>query len=346
MKIVQLVESLNIGGLEKIALTLSNELSTDHDITIISLNKVDKVLVNKWIPLNANIKLISLEKESEQEKSGSKMAIFNLLKRLRSLLKDINPDVIHTHHIGPLFYASLSTPFSKIKRVHTEHDIWYLKNPKSLFLKRLLSFITPHETVALTNSMKLELEKKFNIKKVTTVFNGIDLEQLRKIENAKNILKIKEDLVLGSCGRIVEVKNHKYLLQEAVLNPSVRFLIAGDGELLEGLKSQAPENVTFMGHQNDLSLFYSAIDALIIPSKNEGLPLSILESYYLNKAVFSTDVGSVHEVISDKKYLIKTSNNLKIQNIKNNLKINMKDIILKSFSLKGMKENYLNLYRG
>jgi glycosyltransferase involved in cell wall biosynthesis len=341
MRIVQIVEKLDIGGLEKIAIDLSNNLSKEHEVLIISLQSFDKDKIKKWIEINDNIIVVSLFKDKDK---SNYLNILKMIIKMRNLILKFKPDVIHSHHIGPLLYSILSTIGIKLKIVHTEHDIWYLNNKKNLFIRKILGLIKNHKTIALTNNMEKVLNNKFNIRNTDTVFNGINLECLTYVSDAKQKLNIDEDFVIGCCGRIEKVKNHKYLIEQAKKHKNIRFLIAGGGSLLEEFKKESPSNVTFLGHQNNLSLFFSAIDVFCLPSENEGLPLSILEAYYYNLPVYSTNVGSINEIICDQKYFIKTNEDLNIFKIKENKKINMKENIENQFSLLSMTNNYLSKY--
>ncbi len=349
MKIIQVVEKLDIGGLEKIVLELSNYFSKDHKVLIISIKDFDKEKINNWIKINDSVKIKCLHKNTEDK--NKVMKILNIIKmivKMRKIINKFNPDIIHTHHIGPLFYSSLASVLRKNKLIHTDHDTWYLKEKKNFELRKKIYKLKPHETVALSNGMQDELNNIYKIKNTSVVFNGIDLDKLKEVVNAKEILKIKEEFVIGSCGRIESVKNHEYLINQAKNLKDVRFIIAGSGSLLNKLKATAPDNVTFLGHQDDLSLFFSAIDVFCLPSKNEGLPLSILEAYYYNKPVFCTDVGNIKEIICSKDHFLNTKKNLDIKNIKKiekEITINMKENIINYFSLDSMAKNYLLRYK-
>lgn len=346
MNIIQVVEKLDIGGLEKIVLELSNSFSNNNKVLIITLQEYDHNKINNWISLNKNIEVISLAKKTNsQNKIIGMFNIVNIILKMRKTIKSFKPDVIHTHHIGPLFYSVLSSWLTNINIVHTEHDIWYFSDKKNAFIRKFLLGLKKHKTIALTNEMERELQQFLKTKNTKTIFNGIDIDCLKNIADAKRKLNIKEEFVIGCCGRVEDVKNHSYLIQQARKNKNVRFLIAGDGSLLDNLKKSSPENVTFLGHQNNLSLFFSAIDVFCLPSKNEGLPLSILEAYFYNKPVYSTDVGNINEIICDYKYFINTNRDLDINEMKTSDHINMRPIIEDRFSLKNMSCEYLLAYK-
>lgn len=346
MKIMQVVEKLDVGGLEKIVLNLSNKFAEDNEILIISLQDFNISKINKWVKMNEKIRFQSLYKKNEKiDKWLRFQNIFKMILKLRKEISDFRPDVIHTHHVGPLFYSVISTCFNKTKIIHTEHDIWYLNDKKNRFLRKYLYKIKKHKTIALSNRMATELKENYEMENISSIFNGIDIDRLKIIKNAKEKLKIKEKFVIGTCGRIEDVKNQLYLIEQARKQKDVRFLIAGSGSLLDELKSKAPDNVTFLGHQNDLSLFFSAIDVFCLSSKNEGFPLSILEAYYYNKPVFSTNVGNINEIIRDDYYFFRTNEDLDIEKMKRIKEINMKEKIKNHFSLNSMTKNYLLSYK-
>ena len=109
------------------------------------------------------------------------------------------------------------------------------------------------------------------------------------IRNRKrNELLLDESVLLfGHVGRLVEVKNHEFILnvfQEInTMVPSSRLLFVGDGELrsdierrieLLGLKNK----VILAGDRSDVNELLMAMDVMIFPSKNEGLPVTLVEA--------------------------------------------------------------------
>jgi glycosyltransferase involved in cell wall biosynthesis len=90
-----------------------------------------------------------------------------------------------------------------------------------------------------------------------------------------------------------------------VSHPEVRFLIAGDGDLMAPLKAQAAtlgvsEQIVFAGHRTDIPEILAATDVLCISSNYEGTPLVLFEAMAAGKAVVSTAVDGCREVIRDK----------------------------------------------
>ena len=97
---------------------------------------------------------------------------------------------------------------------------------------------------------------------------------------------------------MASVKNPNLLLQVASRLPDVQFVMAGGGDLLETIKSNAPENVKVIGWA-DAAIFWSAGDIAISTSDNEGMPVALIEAQLAGLPVIATNVGSNSEVIQD-----------------------------------------------
>lgn len=104
------------------------------------------------------------------------------------------------------------------------------------------------------------------------------------------------------------MKGHTVFLKAAqsvlARTSDVRFLIVGDGELRSDLECQARglgigDGVTFMGWRHDLPRVYADLDLAVLSSYNEGSPVTLIEAMAAGRAVVSTDVGGVSDVVSD-----------------------------------------------
>lgn len=141
---------------------------------------------------------------------------------------------------------------------------------------------------------------------------GIDLDSLvqRRVprDEARAALGLPQDgPIVGCVGRLVPIKDHEMLFQAAARllreRPDVTFVLAGDGELREGLKARAREllgdRCVFLGWVHDLPTLYGACDVVALTSKLEGTPVSLIEAAAAGKPVVATRVGGVREVVRD-----------------------------------------------
>jgi glycosyltransferase involved in cell wall biosynthesis len=118
------------------------------------------------------------------------------------------------------------------------------------------------------------------------------------------------EFVLACLGRLSREKGVDVLLSAAhefvAEKPETRILIAGDGpeaSLLrrEGSRPALAGHVTFLGRITRAQDLMAAADLVVLPSRSEGLPNVVLESYEVGTPVLATNVGAVGQIILDGK---------------------------------------------
>ena len=131
-------------------------------------------------------------------------------------------------------------------------------------------------------------------------FSGLEK---KVITFAEKFLANRTDLLISvgnkvGIERVTEVKNPFLLIEVAKRLPSIDFVMAGGGNLLEQVKARAPKNLSVIGWA-DASVFWSAVDCAISTSDNEGMPVALIEAQRAGIPVIATDVGSNSEVIEN-----------------------------------------------
>jgi glycosyltransferase involved in cell wall biosynthesis len=175
----------------------------------------------------------------------------------------------------------------------------------------------------------------------------------------------KNGFTLVYVGRLAPVKNHALLLNAFraahSAMPGLRLWMVGDGmerPRLENLASDlgVGESVTFWGQQLDVAPFFSAADALIMSSKSEGLPISLLQGFSLGLPAVVTDVGGMAEVVRLAKAGITVSATdptemaaaiLRLagsEQERRQFSMNAKASFFARFTLQAMSEGYTHLY--
>ena len=157
--------------------------------------------------------------------------------------------------------------------------------------------------VALSKDWKKKFEGTFGIKNCVVLENGINLF---KLQNARADSAVNQCTfaMLGRLGR----RKGTYDLIEAVeqavkIIPDIKVYLAGDGDVEKIRKlvknKHIDRNIEIVGWLNmdeKVSLL-SKVSTVVLPSYNEGLPMSLLEGMACGKAVVSTRVGAIPEVI-------------------------------------------------
>lgn len=141
--------------------------------------------------------------------------------------------------------------------------------------------------------------------KITTLRNGVDLARFAPMarETARQRLAVANTVWL-SVGNLVQGKG-THIAVEALRDVSdVTLLIVGDGPEEESLRALAQrcnvaQRVRFIGHvaHDELPLYYSAADALLLPSRSEGMPNVVLEAMACGAAVIASAVGGIPEIV-------------------------------------------------
>ncbi|MCJ8271916.1 MAG: glycosyltransferase, partial [Psychrosphaera sp.] len=229
------------------------------------------------------------------------------LVRLIEVFKRLEPNVVHTHHIGPLFYGGIAARKAGVNKVvHTEHDALHLKKFKRRALTRLLLKFVDPVLVAHGVVVADELAEKLKYGKTRIIQNGIDINRFcpgNKLA-AKRCFNMPENaLVIGSTGPLDNDKGHIYLLKAMKNMPSnVVLVLAGTGEQVDALKHYVWRHhlvgrVYFAGEVDDLPLFYRAIDVFCLPSLKEDEPLCTLEAQASGVPVVASNVGGIKQTL-------------------------------------------------
>ena len=206
-------------------------------------------------------------------------------------IRQIQPDVIHTHNFGPLIYTVLSQPTAPI--VHGEHaDLTAseLAPHRRLFRRLLYGRVRHIHTVshALRDSL---VRKGFPGGKIGVIVNGVDTARFQpglKTGARQETGLPLEATLLGLVGRFGPFKRHAELIEAFELlapgDPTLTLLFVGAGGPLEAstrrraADSPFSSRIHFAGLQRNPAPWYRALDLLVIPSVNEGLSNALLEA--------------------------------------------------------------------
>jgi glycosyltransferase involved in cell wall biosynthesis len=140
---------------------------------------------------------------------------------------------------------------------------------------------------------------------------GLDLEPFLHLDplrgRFRRELNVSTDApLIGIIGRLVPVKNHELFLEAARVVqkaiPEAQFVIVGDGQKRATLEALCGElgltdTVHFTGWRQDLPVIYADLNALVISSRNEGTPVSIIEGMAAGVPIISTAVGGVPDML-------------------------------------------------
>jgi glycosyltransferase involved in cell wall biosynthesis len=299
-QIIQIVQHLQPGGIEALALEIQRFSEPGDEVHIISLEGEKYKAIKQWSILEERTSSIHFL----NKQSGISITLIYKLLKMINLIK---PSVIHTHHIGPLIYGGIACRLKRIPfLIHTEHDAWHLKdNKRRLIQKSIIKLVKPIIVADAKYVAKKIKQYIPNIKPVI-IHNGVDVDRYYPMDkhSARRALKLPKNVpLIGCAARLHPVKGHDVLIKAINTLPvHVHLALAGTGKEHNSLKNLVDDlnlskRVHFLGHVDDLPSFYHASDLVCLASFNEGLPLSPLEAQACGIPVVLTDVGGCREAL-------------------------------------------------
>jgi len=254
------------------------------------------------------------------EKMGRKISPlrdFQAWLELRQIIRHERPKIVHTHTFKAGLIGRL-VPGSH-KRVHTFHGHLFDDESFSTFEKFVITtierFLARRTDLLISVGDRVGVELRAQgigrSKNWASIAPGVKPLPRHQKSLARTSLGLSNDgLLFGWLARMSLVKNPALLLQVAQFLPSVNFVMAGGGELLEGIRKSAPSNVTVIGWSK-ADEFWSAVDCALSTSDNEGMPIALIEAQLAGIPAIVTDVGSSGEVVQDGVTGILTTKNFK-----------------------------------
>ncbi len=307
IRILEIVDTLEAGGMEHQLVHLINRLDPSRfEFEVCCLRQAG---VNA-MKLDSRVKVHALEK-----KEGFQTSV---IRQIRDLLRR-GFDVIHTHNLAPLIYASASTAGGLTHPIfHGEHA---QLTPDELGRKRLwqrrLLYRTCRAVHTVSESQRQELVRMgLSHSRLTAICNGVNTEHFAPLhhanERATALAKLgvpfsAEGIHLGIVARFGAYKRHLDLLRAfeslAPHFPTARLFMIGDGgPMKETVLTQAKasvfaDRIHWAGYQKDPTPWYQILDLLVVPSLNEGLSNSTLEAMSSGVPVLSHDNCGAREII-------------------------------------------------
>lgn len=296
MRIIQFIPTLNLAGAETMCKSLTQELvKLGHEVEIICEYDCNNDMVSE---LSEAVKIHFLHK-----KPGLDLSI---IKRARKIITEFSPDIIHTH-LDSLKYAYFASKSKGIKILHTVHNIaQYESSGISKKFNQYLFKRKKATPIALSEDIKKTICEYYHLSTpdVKFVYNGVQIDRIKRKQSYCN----NKSLKIVCVARFSKVKNQDLLIRVAELlhqkygNLDLTFI--GDGDELKNCKQlvmelEATEYVHFLGVCPNVFDLLRNYDVFVLPSKYEGMPMSIIEAMAAGLAVIASDVGAVSEIIDD-----------------------------------------------
>lgn len=262
--------------------------------------------------LNAKFNIVGYSSYIDGNKI--KVAMYSVFTYLKFLAKCQNYDVYHVHMAsnGSTYRKSLyiNNALKRKKKViihvHGGGFIDFFDGLTEHKKKQISKMLNAADcVVALSEDWKRVYIERFGLKNCVVIENGIDLNLYQNAMCDSNECN-KSFLVLG---RMIQTKGTYDLLEAVKVAkakvPDITVYMAGDGEI-EKVKETVAEyklqdNVKVVGwaDQDKKMELLRKCSTVVLPSYHEALPMSILEGMAAGKAIISTYVGAIPEVVGE-----------------------------------------------
>ena len=252
-------------------------------------------------------------------RSINPLAALISLIQLIGLMRKINFSLVHVHTPMASFLGRSAAKLTNTGPVlYTAHGFHFYKGAPWYYW----AFIYPAEYLAgkwtdglivmnqedYINAQRMGFQPKKNLFLVHGV--GIDLKIFIDVSfsngGMKKELGIKEkDIIISCIAEFIPRKNHIFLLKawEKIAREfnDIHLLFIGKGKCLNNLKEYVKQNllprVYFLGYRNDVPKILLKSDIVVLVSKHEGLPRSIMEGIASGKPVIVSNVRGNHDLV-------------------------------------------------
>ena len=240
------------------------------------------------------------------------------LRALACAFRELHPVIVQSHGARSNVYTRLAARAAGVpivlSTVHNslfDYEVAGWRRALYVLAERLTSPLADR-IVAVSAAIARDLVERYRIdaRRTVVVHNGIDAWAFRPTRGSATMraeLRVPgQRRVILMAGRMTAQKGWDVLLEAAARLETVRddllWLCVGDGPLRGPLMRRAAElavPVSFTGARADMADVLGCADVVVLASRSEGLPFTLLEAMALGKPVVATRVGGVPEVVED-----------------------------------------------
>ena len=301
--VAHVVQNLAIGGLERVVVNLASHAHRDRYRPFI-------VCLGPGGPLVEQARAAGVEVFVLAKKRGfTPGTVATLARRFRQQ----EARVVHCHNAAPLVYGALAGRIARARVVYTAHGMKTSAASQPVRMDRL-GLVDAFVTVS-DDARQIAIRKGgADDARVRTILNGVDTRAYRR-GDASQRERVRTSFgfdanafVFAIVARLSPAKDHATLFRAfaalAAVNPSVRLVVVGDGEMHEVLAGllhelRMQDRIVLAGAREDVADLVAAFDCFVLSSYTEGLAMTLLEAMAAELPVVATRVGGNAEVVVD-----------------------------------------------
>ncbi|MDR2962798.1 MAG: glycosyltransferase [Bacteroidales bacterium] len=319
-KILRILNRFNLGGPMRNAAYLTKYMPEEYTTILVGGAKDEGEESSEFLFKSMNIPYTELPAMKRS------IGIFGDIIAWRNLVQIIRrekPDIVHTHAAKAGALGRLAAWYCGVPIiVHTFHGHVFhsyfgkVKTGIFILIERFLAHIST-AIVAISESQKHDLGTVFKIckpEKIHVIPLGFDLQAFtdrqeeKRAEFRTHYAVHNDDIAIGIIGRLAPIKNHRLFI-DAIhtcahkTTKPLRAFIIGDGEESEHLKQYctslgiSEQLIRFTSWIHHIDRAIAGLDIVCLTSFNEGTPVSLIEAQAAGKAIVSTRVGGIADIV-------------------------------------------------
>lgn len=312
-RIAFLTESFTMGGAERVLESYFRYLDLDRFEAMLICT--DDPAIDELVETVQGFGMLVVRTRLLAQKQPSPS--IERIRELRRLYAQYQIDILHVQILGAeggkaaIIAARLAHIRIVLTTIHgfsNERDPWITRSFNRLLDRLVNRHITPSEY-----SRQQQIDKHGRRpEKLKKIYNGIDVtpfvQRVDPVE-ARALLGLPQDVpLIGTIGRLHPQKGIEYFIEMAQLVhdavPAALFIIVGDGEQRADYEQLVIERgmedyVGFTGYNRDVLHYYAALDIFVLASRWESFGLVLVEAMMMQRAIVTTGVGAVPEVVED-----------------------------------------------
>ena len=241
-----------------------------------------------------------------------------IIYKLFKLFKRSCPDVVQTFALKPNLFGIIAAFLAGVPvSIATELTLkdqapTRLRRLRDKLLYRTYACIAnkADHVICVSEASRKEIKGLGITVDISVIPPPIDIEEINKHFEGREDYPPgpQKEVTIGIVARLSEEKRHTDLLEAfSILSkryPGINLLIVGDGPLRNQLAARArrleiSDKVCFVGFQKDVQWYLRAMDIFVLPSRTEGMPISIMEAMICGLPVVASRVGGIPEIVDD-----------------------------------------------
>lgn len=304
MKLLWLIDSLNVGGAESLVLPFASRVK---DLDVAYLRSAGENVVARELE-RRGIRTIDLGARHLRDRAA--------FHRLVSLVRDEGVDLVHAHLAYSAIWAARLSRRTGVPSVVTLHatpaatkslDPSRLHALKVTVRDRIMRFAVNRwasRVIMVSQALSDAYAGAFPPRKVRVVHNGIEVERFRR-SPAETRARLGRDFRIPPGAKLAVTvsvlrpgKGIEVLLDAVERVPDTHFLIVGDGPMRAEWQAMTTNpRVHWAGYRTDVDAILAGCDVLVHPSLEDAFPTVLLEAMAAGLPVVASSVGGIPEIV-------------------------------------------------